>query len=291
MTPPIDRRAALAGSFLAVSTLSASLSANASDAQALFARLEARARGRLGVAVLNVGTGHRLAYRADERFPMCSTFKLLLAAMVLSHIDRGRESIDGRIMFGKSDILPHAPVTSLHVGPPGMTLAELCAAAVVESDNTAANLLLANFDGPSGLTTWLRAMGDVHTRLDRTELALNEAKPGDPRDTTTPASMLEDAHKIVLGKLLSPASRNLLTGWLIADRAGEKRLRAGFPAVWRAGDKTGTGFKGTVNDVAVAWPPAGGPLIVAAYMTECQASDAECEAVLAEVGKLAARMS
>ncbi|MGD0192036.1 MAG: class A beta-lactamase [Rhizomicrobium sp.] len=291
----ISRRSLLAASVFAASVLGTSGASGKSErqsaAQSKLAALEAGVKGRLGVAALDVTTGRRIDYRTGERFAMCSTFKLLLVASVLQAADRHQDDLGRRIVFSERDFLSHSPITSLHKGLPGMTIKDLCEAAIAYSDNTAANGLLANFGGPSALTAWLRAMGDPVTRLDRTEPSLNEAIPGDPRDTTTPSSMLDDARKIVLGDVLAPPSRTMLTGWLIADTTGAKRLRAGLPQGWRAGDKTGTSGNGCFNDVAVIWPPKGGPLIVSAFLAESKADDADSEAVLEEIGKLVAAMA
>jgi beta-lactamase class A len=169
-----------------------------------------------------------------------------------------------------------------------MTVGELCDAAVTLSDNTAANLLLDSFGGPAGLTAHMRSLGDGVSRLDRRETALNEAAPGDPRDTTTPAAMLGLLRDTVLGTALSPSSRAQMAAWLVANKTGDKRLRAGVPAGWRVGDRTGTGGNNATNDVAVLWPPGRVPIVVAAYYAEARASEDERNAVLAEVGRLAA---
>jgi beta-lactamase class A len=254
------------------------------------AELDRRHGGRLGVAILDTGSGRRIAHRGEERFALCSTFKVLAAALVLARVDRGEESLGRRIRFAREDLVTYSPVTERHAGEAGgMTMGEICEAAVTLSDNTAGNLMLDSFGGPEGLTAYMRSLGDTVTRLDRRETALNEASPGDPRDTTTPEAMVEALRKIVLGTALSPASREVLAGWMLASRTGGKRLRAGVPQGWRVGDKTGTGANNVANDVAVLWPPEGrAPVLVAAYYAESRASETERNAVLAEVGRLAA---
>nr|WP_239002918.1 class A beta-lactamase [Rhodovastum atsumiense] len=261
--------------------------AQAAAPEARLAALEREHGGRLGVAVLDVATGHRIAYRAEERFPLCSTFKVLAAALVLARVDRGKERLDRRVVFSREDIRPWSPVTEKHPGAPGMTLAELCEAAVTLSDNTAGNLLLGSFGGPAGLTGFARALGDDVTRLDRFETALNEGTPGDPRDTTTPAAMLGNMRRIMVGDALSESSRTQLAGWLLGSRTGGRRLRAGFPPDWRVGDKTGGNGTGVANDIAIAWPPGGGALLVAAYYAESPGPEERRNAVLAEVGRIA----
>ena len=249
------------------------------------AAIEASVGGRLGVAALDTGTSERLTHRAEERFPMCSTFKWLLAAQVLSRVDVGEESLDRVVRYGPADLLEYSPVTRKNVESGGLTIAELSAAAVRISDNTAANLLLATVEGPEGFTAFLRTLGDPTTRLDRTEPELNEAAPGDPRDTTTPAAMLEDLRTVLLGDALSPASRERLIDWMVTSTTGKARLRAGLPESWRVGDKTGTCGPGFANDVAIAWPPDRPPILIAAYLAEAEASYEDCSAALAEVGR------
>ncbi|WP_374445457.1 class A beta-lactamase [Stella sp.] len=268
----VTRRAALVGSLLAGAGLGAGARATqAAVGDATAARvgdLEARYGGRVGVSALDTGTGRRIEHRAGERFPMCSTFKLLAAACVLSRVDRGEERLDRRVVFQATDLVTYSPVTEKRVGGEGMTMGEICAAAMTLSDNTAGNLMLASFDGPAALTAYARSLGDTVTRLDRIETALNEATPGDPRDTTTPAAMLDDLCRLVLGTALSEPSRAQLTTWLLDNRTGDRRLRAGFPAGWRVGDKTGTGGNGAAADVAMVWRPERPPLAVAVYWTE-----------------------
>lgn len=229
--------------------------------------LEREAQGRLGLTILDTGTGARFAHRADERFPMCSTFKLPLAAAVLAKVDRGRERLDRRIAIAASDIVAHSPVTRPLVGGTA-SVAELCGATMTESDNAAANLLLPAVGGPAGLTRFMRALDGGVSRLDRLEPVINESLPGDPRDTTSPAAVLAMVRRLALGDALSPASRARLVGWMIANRTGGRRLRAGLPAGWRVGDKTGAGERGSDNDVAILWPPNRAPILVAAYLTQ-----------------------
>jgi beta-lactamase class A len=246
---------------------------------------EAEGAGRLGVAVLDTETGKRFAWRGEERFPVCSTFKFVLAGAVLAAVDRGRERLDRRIPIAASDLLEYAPVTGKHVGAEGLIVAELCEAIIVWSDNAAANLLLPAIGGPAGLTGFARGLGDDRFRLDRMETALGEARPGDPRDTTTPQAMLGDLDRLLLGAELSPVSRARLTDWLVDCGTGYKRIRAGLPEGWRCGDKTGSGGYGTTNDIAILWPPGRRPILITSYLTETTASLDAREAALAAVGR------
>ena len=252
-------------------------------------KLESSLGGRLGVAMLDTGSGQALGWRQDERFPMASSFKLMLAAWMLERVDRGQESLDNRVYFDASALVPYAPVTESRVGAVGITVRELCEGTVTLSDNPAANLLMARHGGPQGFTAFMRTLGDQYTRLDRTEPTLNEAAPGDPRDTTTPLAMLQSMRKVVLGDALTPASRAQLIDWMVATKTGDQRLRAGVPG-WRVGDKTGTGKNGSSNDIGVMWPPGGGaPVLVCCYMTQTAASPQQRDTTIAQVAREVAR--
>jgi beta-lactamase class A len=294
MTPVFDtRRSFLVG--LAVTAAAGRALASGSSpedrialASGRLAAIEKREGGRLGVAVLDSGGGPPLARRADERFPMCSTFKLLASAAVLKRIDEGNERLDRMIPYGPSDLLDYAPVAKAHVADGGMTLGDLCAAAIDWSDNTAANLILDAIGGPAGFTAFARSLGDSTTRLDRNEPGLNASVPGDERDTTTPLAMAGDAQKALLGDVLSEASRGQLEAWLVNDKVGGKRLRAGLPPSWPIGDKTGSGDHGTANVIAIIRPPGRAPLIAAVYYTESDAPMDLRNAIHKEIGGIIA---
>ncbi|MDR3462507.1 MAG: class A beta-lactamase, partial [Beijerinckiaceae bacterium] len=224
-----------------------------------------------------------------ERFPMCSTFKVIACGAVLARVDAGREDLNRRIRFEAGDLVPYSPVTKDRVGGDGMTLAELCKAALTQSDNTAANLILASLGGPAAVTAFARALGDSVSRLDRVETALNAATPGDPRDTTTPDAMVDNLRALVVDGRLSARSRDQFSEWLVANQTGGARLRAGLPQDWRVGDKTGSGDWGTTNDVAVVWPPGRKPLILCVYLTNTKASVDDRNATIAAVGRAVER--
>jgi beta-lactamase class A len=287
----VDRRTLLRAAVIGASALSLrlpfALAAATEDAKAQLAAVERQHGGRLGVAMLDIGSGKRIGYRADERFLMCSTFKMLLAAAVLARVDRGQEQLGRRLVFSKDAVLEYAPVTSQHVGPPGMTIAQLCQAAIALSDNTAANVLLAHLGGPAIVTAFARQLGNPLTRLDRIEPELNRPSADGLSDTTTPDAMLGDLQKLTLGSVLSEVSRKQLIAWLCETTTGKTLLRAGVPADWRIGEKTGSGVTQR-NDVAIMWPPQRQPLLVTAYYENMQASDEQRAAVLAEVGRIIA---
>jgi beta-lactamase class A len=280
----LTRRTLLAGGLVAAVARPAF-----AQTQDAIAALERSHGGRLGVCILDVKTGQRVTHRADERFAMCSTFKVLAAAMVLTQVDRGEDTLGRRIMYTAEDVVTYSPETAQHVGD-GMTLGAICQAALTLSDNTAGNLMVHSIGGPPQLTSFARSIGDAVSRLDRLETALNEATPGDPRDTTTPAAMAGDLQRILLGDLLSPDSRDQMTRWMIANKTGDQRLRAGLPAGWRVADKTGAGDHAATNDIAMIWPPDRGPRIVTVYYAESLAPVDERNAVIAEIGRLAAEI-
>lgn len=250
------------------------------------AALERDARGRLGVTVLDTGTGARFGWRQAERFAMCSTFKLPLAAMMLMEADAGRLRLDQGVSV-PMELPPNSPFAATRRGGTA-TIAELCEATTTLSDNGAANLLLALIDEPRGFTSRLRRLGDSATRLDRIEPEMNDVGPGDPRDTTTPDAMAGLVRRLALGQALSGPARKQLVDWMIATQTGARRLRAGLPASWRAGDKTGTSGDGHVNDVAVIWPPNRAPLVVTAYLAETSLPAREADAIHARLGALIA---
>lgn len=268
-----------------------------SDFGEAVAALERRTGGRLGVCVLDAG-GARAGHREGERFGMCSTFKLALAGVILQRIDKGALRADQAVSFSQADMVPHAPVTEKHLAEGAMSVLSLAEAAQTTSDNVAANLLLRLIGGPAGFVEALRAMGDGETRLDRWEPQMNLVLAGDERDTTTPLAMARTVARILSPGALSATSRALLVGWMVATGTGKKRIRAGLPADFLAGDKTGTGLAPAMtdryNDVAAVWrgDTSGIPSVISVYFdTGATHEDMrdEDEAVLAEVGRLAAR--
>ena len=255
---------------------------------AAIARLEKVNGGRVGVAVLDMASGERAGHRENELFPMCSTFKFLLAAAVLRRADTHDESLERSVPIPPAPVLSHSPWSEGFAGKT-MTVAALCAAVLIQSDNTAANALLESIGGPSSITQFARFIGDDVTRLDRTELALNEALAGDPRDTTSPLAMMGNLKVLLLGNLLSPASRLQLSLWMERSLTGLDRLRANLPPGWRVADKTGANGEHTSNDIAVLRPPHKPPVIVTAYITQCKGPEAKRAAMLAQIGRLVGR--
>ena len=271
-----------------VLVLAANVAGARSDAANQIAAIEARLGGRMGIAALDTGSGKRLDYRAEERFPMCSTFKFLAAAAVLKRVDEKQDQLDRFVSYDAKDILEYAPVTKAHLKEGGMTLGALCEAAIEQSDNTAGNLLLNAIGGPSGLTNFARTLGDRVTRLDRIEPELNSAIPGDERDTTTPAAISSDMRSLLLGDALSETSRRQLDDWLQRNQTGGPMIRAGVPKTWSVGDKTGRGANGATNDIAIMRPPGRAPILLAIYSVGSPATANDRAAAIAEVAKIVA---
>lgn len=277
---------------LPLTGLSADADAKTRSLEEALAELEQTAGGRLGVCVLDSDNGRSAGLRADERFGLCSTFKLLLAAVILREADAGRLALDEVLAYGREDLVPNSPITEAQLAAGGMRIEALAHATQTTSDNLAANLLMKRLGGPQALTAKLREMGDATTRLDRWEPMMNRVPPGEVRDTSTPRALADTVARIFGDELLAPASRAKLRDWTIATTTGTRRLRAGFPSDWIAGDKTGTGYApgmgNKTNDIAIVWRADRAPLVVTAYYEAPGYFDRmrpEDEAVLAQVGK------
>ncbi|WP_406076760.1 class A beta-lactamase [Micromonospora sp. NBC_00858] len=248
-----------------------------------FALLEAEFDARLGVYAIDTGTGRTVEHRADERFAYASTFKALAAAAVLDATSTAE--LNQVVRYTRADLVTHSPITERHAGK-GMTLRELGDAAVRYSDNTAANLLLKRLGGPAGFERALRDLGDRVTDPERFETDLNEATPGDQRDTSTPRALAADLRAYVLGDALSAEDRTVLTAWLKGNTTGDKLIRAGVPAAWQVGDKTGSGGYGTRNDIAVVWPPDSAPIVLAILSTRDEKDAEYDDKLIAQAAKV-----
>jgi beta-lactamase class A len=258
-----------------------------SDDVSPFAELEKRASGRIGVAAVDLSRNKRVEYHGQQRFLMCSTFKVLAVAAVLKRIDENKEKLDRFVPYGEAQLLAYAPVTRAHVHEGGMTLEALCAAAIEMSDNTAANLVLKAIGGPEKVTELARSLGDKFTRLDHNEPELNITRPGKDDDTTTPAAMCADLQRLLMSDFLAVASRSKLEGWMQRNQTGLKMIRAGIPADWKIGDKTGRSGDGATNDIAVVRPPVGGPIFLAIYTVDPAESQDARDQLVADVAKAA----
>ncbi len=276
--------------FLAMASIpllfgSMALHAQTSDVQQKLADLEKSSGGRLGVTLIDTADNSQVLYRADERFAMCSTSKVMAAAAVLKQSETDKALLNQHVEIKKSDLVNYNPIAEKHVNGT-MTLAELGAAALQYSDNTAMNKLIAHLGGPDKVTAFARAVGDETFRLDRTEPMLNTAIPGDPRDTTSPRAMAQTLRNLTLGKALGETQRAQLVTWLKGNTTGAASIKAGLPTSWTVGDKTGSGDYGTTNDIAVIWPENRAPLILVTYFTQPQQKAESRRDVLASAAKI-----
>ncbi len=265
------------------------------DAEARLAALEV-GQARLGVCFLDTATGEVSGNRMEEYFAMCSTFKLALVAAYLREADHGRIDLEEIVAYSEADLLPWAPVTRQNLAKGGLSIAALAQAAQERSDGAAANLLIRRLGGPSAVTAKIREMGDAVTRLDRYEPDLGLVLSADRRDTTSPSAMARLVRGITTGDILQPRTQKSLLQWMQNTNTGPNRLRAGLPATWRTGNKTGTGrVEGTTNkcnDIAITFPPGRSPIVIAAYFDSgeyTRQTEPRHEAVLAEVGRIAAQ--
>ena len=266
----IDRRMLMTG----LPLLAAAAPDRFSPLRRAITAVERSAGGPIGISLLDTHTGERFGHRANDRFPLCSTFKLLLAARLLHGADKGHWAMIERLPVTKADMLFNAPFTEKRIGG-SASLLELAEAMAVVSDNPAANIGLARVGGPAALTRWLRAIGDQTTRLDRNEPEMNNETPGDPRDTTTPAAMLATSRALVEGHILSPVARKTLFGWMQASRTADTMIRAALPPGWQEANKTGAGSWRARNIVSVMTPPGRNPIWVAAYLFAAKSELAE----------------
>lgn len=244
--------------------------------------LESNAGGRLGVYAIDTGSGRDIRYRANERFPMCSTSKIMVVSAMLKKSELDGNSLGEIVSYKTSDTVAWSPITAKHFND-GMTVSELCKAAITYSDNTAINLIIKKLGGLEAVNTFAHSIGDTTFRQDRQEPDINTAIPGDVRDTTTPQAMANSLKKLVLGSALQPTKRALLNRWLKENTTGSNKIRAGLPTGWSVGDKTGTGDYGTTNDIGVVWPTSGSPIVMAIYLTQKTKKAPENEAIIASV--------
>ncbi len=270
---------------LSLATALASREAGARDSDVL-KRIRRRLGGRLGVHALDSQSGLRIGHDENSRYAMASTFKVPLAAALLWQVDQGAFALERALAISKDDVLAHSPAVeaALAAGATAMTIRELCEAAVVHSDNAAANVLLAGMGGPPALTQFFRSLDDKVSRLDRTEPELNSNVSGDPRDTTSPRAMVDTMLKIFTQDVLKLPSRAMLIDWMTASKTGLDRVRAGLPRGWHTGDKTGTGENGALNDLVITYPPDRRPVFIAVYMSDSLLPAKDLIAAHAQIG-------
>ncbi len=255
--------------------------------QKKLADLEAQSGGRLGISAINTANNIRIQYRADERFPFCSTSKVIVVSAILKESETKPDMLQKQISYSQEDVdkSGYAPITKQHIND-GMSINELCKAAMEYSDNTAMNLLIKKLGGTEAVTSYARSINDHTFRLDRWEPELNTAIPGDMRDTTTPNAMADSLKQLALGDSLGLPQREQLQTWLKNNTTGDARIRAGVPKGWIVGDKTGTGSYGTTNDIAIIWPPNCAPIVMVVYLTQKQKDAVKRDEIIASATRL-----
>lgn len=264
---------------------SKSPSAAAKESSGEFTALERKFGARLGVYAIDTGSGREVSHNGDKRFSYNSTFKALAAGAVLrKHSD---SEMDRVVTYSKDDLIEHSPVTEKNVDK-GMTLDELCDAAVRYSDNAATNLLFDALGGPKALDATLAELGDDATRMERREQALSGWVPGEKRDTSTPRAMAENLRTFALGDALNKADRKRLTTWMRTNTTGDTLIKAGVPKSWKVGDKSGQGqYYGARGDIAVVWPPDSDPIVMAVLSHRKEKDDEPKDELIAEAASVA----
>ncbi|QEW08350.1 class A beta-lactamase [Nitrincola iocasae] len=270
---------------LSIATFSSLLIADEDVLLSELKRIESHLDARIGFAAHDTETGMRWEYNADQRFPLSSTFKTLACAALLQRVDTGSEQLTTSVSVSSSDLVTYSPVLEEYADTRDITLFELCEATMTTSDNTAANLILQSLGGPENVTDFARQLGDKVTRLDRWETDLNQAVPGDERDTTTPNAMVSNL-ELLLGNVLSLESKRYLQTWLVNNKVADGLFRSSMPSDWIIGDRTGAGGFGSRSITAVIWPAEREPVFVAFYITETTASFEERNAAIAQLGRV-----
>jgi len=287
--PSADRRSVLTGltaMSLVGCTARGGATASMSAAPEVFdlSALERDHGGRLGFVARDTASGRTLAWRGEERFVYCSTFKMYLAAATLIRAQNGQEDLDRQVPITRADMTNHAPVTEPAIGST-LSIEQLMKGTVEVSDNPAANLLLKAMGGLGPMQVFYRSLGDTTTRVDRFEPEMNRLD-GD-KDTIQPLQSAANIQRLFLSAdtPLNTASQTKLLQWMFDAPTGMARIKAGVPAGWRVAHKTGTGGYGPTNDIGVLYPPTGAPIIVAAYYHAAK-DDPANEAVIAEATRL-----
>ena len=271
---------------IAISFIAVSLSAP-ENIQGKLSELEAVSGGRLGISAINTANNMRIQYRAEERFPMNCTSKVIGVSAILKESINNPSLLQQKVTYTKQDVelAGWSPITQQHITE-GMTIDQLCGAAIMQSDNTAMNILMDKLGGLNAANRFLRSLGDNTSHFDRLWPAEASSIPGDLRDTSTPAAMEKTFQQLVLGDTLASFQREQLQFWLKNSATGGSRIRAGTPQSWVVGDKTGTGSYGTTNDIAIIWPPNCQPIIIAIYFTQNKKDASLREDVVASATKM-----
>jgi beta-lactamase class A len=249
------------------------------------AALEASMDGRIGVFAINTANNQQIQYRAMERFPIQSTFKVMAVSAILKQSMIDKHLLQQKITYKKRDLVFWSPITEKYLAG-GMTILDLFSAAMMYSDNTATNLIVKKLGGPEAVTAFARSIRDNTFRVDSWEPELN-SDPSDLRDTSTPTAMEKSLQKLTLGNVLASPQRKQLVTWMKGNTTGDTRIRAGVPKGWIVADKTGAGDDyGISNDIGIIWPPSCAPIVIAIYSVHNNKNTTRRDDIIASATRL-----
>lgn len=237
-----------------------------SEVQDKLLNLEHTFDGKIGIYALDTDNSQVIAYRAEELFPVQSTFKLIGVGALLKKSMTDKALLQKRIRYTEKDFVFWSPISEKHFTD-GMTLQALASATIMYSDNTAINLIMRELGGPEAVTAFAQAIGNKSFNVEHYEANLN-SDPTNKEDTATPKDMAISAQKLMLGDILTPAQRTQLITWMQNNTTGSKRIRAGVPIGWTVADKTGSGSYGIANDIGITWSPVCKPIVLAIYTVQ-----------------------
>jgi beta-lactamase class A len=224
---------------------------------------------------------------------MHSVVKLPIAVAVLEHVQAGRLALDRTVTVHEGDLAPGL-TTARHWPrvPASATLRSLLELMLIESDNTAADLLLDRVGGPAAVRERLQARGLRGIEIARTMKAqARSAAAGEQAalDVATPLELVRLLAMLRRGELLRPDATALLLDLLGRARTGEHRLRGLLPPSAQVAHKTGTGARGSVtNDIGlIALPGGRGHLAMAVMVAGSSRPVARQERTIAELARAA----
>jgi len=288
------------------------------------------APGVLGFGLANLESGEFWVRLDDRPFPMMSVFKLPLACAVLAEVEAGRLNLAETLTLTDKTLSP--PLSAIADAWPtraAYTAGELLTATVVDSDNTAADLLMERIGGPGAVEAWLQSKKVDEIRVDRYERELGPAVLGmasfraawkgeaafaaaaatvpparrhaaalaymaDPRDTSTPRGMLGFLRRLNDGELLAQTSMTRLLALMAQTPRGADRIKAGLPKGVSFAHKPGTsgtdqGLTPAFNDVGIFTLPDRRSYAIAAFLSGSTAPEPVRAALFADLGRLAVR--
>ncbi|MBS0236159.1 MAG: class A beta-lactamase [Proteobacteria bacterium] len=255
--------------------------------QSTMAALEVQSHSQIGLSAVNMETGKKLEWRADERFKMASTVKLPIAVSVLHLIETHKLTLDKMIRIEPYELVPGSGKMGYFLTKPGLELSiyNLLEPMIAISDNTASDILLAEVGGPQAVRQYLYNNGLTDIWIDRTilqlfldssgltyipsqkqrslqdwkkrfdavpdevELRIAERLHGDTRDTTTPKAMTALLSQIQEHKILQPREAELLLEIMSHTENKSPRIGKLLPKEAKLMHKTGSWW-GAVHNYA-----------------------------------------